>query len=115
ATRQRTWSSSHRSWTQPASRHASMLTTAGCVLPISWRSSAREVSKVVKVNSPLAWSWTQATLLYLPRSMARMVVHAVVVVFICKLLVGIVGFVCMVTFRLPRPHGLHGFFRPITF
>jgi hypothetical protein len=35
----------------------------------------------------------------------------VVIVFICKLLVGVVGFVCVVTLRLPRPHGLHGFFR----
>ena len=24
---------------------------------------------------------------------------------------GVVGFVCVVTFKLPRPHGLHGFFR----
>ena len=55
-----------------------MTTTPGCSLSISLRSSARVVSIVVKPISPLAWSWTLATDLYLPRSMARMVfVHPV--------------------------------------
>jgi hypothetical protein len=35
-------------------------------LPTSFRSSAHVVSKVVKRYSPVADSWTQATLLYLP-------------------------------------------------
>jgi hypothetical protein len=58
-----------------------MMTTAGWCLSISLRNSARVVSNVVKLISPVAWSWTQATLLYLPRLMARMVfVDAVVVI-----------------------------------
>src|SRR5262249_3286425 len=72
ATRQRTPSCIHRSCTQPASRQASMTTTAGCSLSTSLRISARVVSKAEKRNSPVAWSQTQATLLYLPRSMATM-------------------------------------------
>src|SRR6267142_461942 len=113
ATRQRTPSSPHRSWTQPASRHASMTMTPGRSWPISLRNSARVVSKVVKAYSPVAGSWTQATLLYLPRSIARMafVDAVVVIVFILQAPRGVVGFVCVVTFRLPRPDGLHGFFR----
>ncbi len=39
--------------------------------------SVQIVSKVVKFHSPVAWSRTQVTLLYLPRSMARMVRLAV--------------------------------------
>jgi hypothetical protein len=39
----------------------------------SLSSSADVVSKVVKGTSPVARSWAHATLLYLPRSMARMV------------------------------------------
>jgi len=46
---------------------------AGSSLAIMCCSSSRVVSKVVKLISPVAWSWTQATDLYLPRSMARMV------------------------------------------
>ena len=83
-----------------------MMTMAGCTLPISFCTSARVVSKVVKPTSPEAWSWTQATLLYLPRSIARLVdLDAVlVIVFIWKLLVGVLGFERVVTFRLRRPH-----------
>src|SRR5262245_14644175 len=72
ATRQRTPSSPHRSWTQPAKRHASMTTTAGCVPASKDSSSVRVVAKVVKRTSRVAWSREQATHLYLPRSMARM-------------------------------------------
>ena len=51
-----------------------MMTTPGCSLASKRCTSARVVSNVVKRTSPLSGSWTQATLLYLPRSMARMVV-----------------------------------------
>ena len=90
ATRQRTPRSPHRSWTQPAKRQASMTTTAGCVAASKRPISARVVSKVVKRASPVAWSRTQATLLYLPRSMARMVlVDAVIeIVFMVQASVG---------------------------
>jgi hypothetical protein len=102
----------------PANRHASMTTTPGCSLSINRRSSARVVSMVVKRISPLAWSWTQVTDLYLPRSMARMVFVSAapdaagfVIVFMVQTPPGGGGLCCVVTFRLPRPHGLHGFFR----
>ena len=78
ATRQRMPSSAHRSWTQPASRHASMMTTVARFLVSSRCISLRVVSKLEKRKVPEAPSWTQATLLYLPRSMARMVSAAVV-------------------------------------
>src|SRR5262249_23852132 len=79
--------------------------------------SLRVVSKVVKRNSPEASSCTQATLLYLPRSMARMVaVDAagdpvfVVVFMLASSSWGWWG-LSRGNFRLPRPHGLHGFCR----
>src|SRR5437667_11178813 len=56
-----------------------MMTTAGCSLSSSCRTAERVVSKVVKRYSPVSGSRRQTTLLYLPRSMARMVfVDAVV-------------------------------------
>src|SRR6476620_12319702 len=36
----------------------------------------------------------------------------VVIVFMIQAPVGVVGFVCVITFRLLRPHGLHEFIRP---
>src|SRR5437588_12077548 len=56
-----------------------MMTTAGRSLSSSCRTAERVVSKVVKRYSPVSGSRRQTTLLYLPRSMARMVfVDAVV-------------------------------------
>src|SRR5262249_11929343 len=78
--------STHRSWTQPASRQASSSTTAGRCRPISRVSSRRPVGSVWNSRSP-AERYTQATLLYLPRSMARIgraVAISVVVVFIVQ-------------------------------
>src|SRR5262249_30749091 len=75
--------------------------------------SLRVVSKLVKRKVPLASSCTQATLLYLPRSMARMVLvdAALVRVFMLQAPRGGCGVCRAVNFRLPRPHGLHGVFR----
>src|SRR5262245_59318807 len=83
----------------------------GRCLSMSWVSSAWVVGKVAKRWSS-AERYRQATLLYLPRSMARMVPAAVVVVVIGRVPVGRVGTGIVVTSRLPLPHGLHGFFRP---
>src|SRR5262249_5695450 len=62
--------------TQPAKRQASIRTTVGPCRSISPVSTARLVETVTKRTSP-AGRTTQATLLYLPRSMARMVSAAV--------------------------------------
>src|SRR5262249_45340214 len=70
--------SAHRSWTQPVRAQASMMTTAGRSLVSSRCISLRVVSKVVKRKVPGASPREQATLLYLPRSMARIVSAAVV-------------------------------------
>src|SRR5262249_23933793 len=71
ATRHGTPCSTHRSRTQPASRQASIRMTAGRCLWISRVNSARLVEKVVKRGSS-AERYRQATHLYLPKSMARM-------------------------------------------
>src|SRR5262249_43916800 len=76
ATRHRTPNSTHKSRTQPAKRQASIRTTVGPCRSISPVSTARLVEPVTKRTSP-AGRTTQATLLYLPRSMARMVSAAV--------------------------------------
>src|SRR5262249_17832867 len=78
ATRQRMPSSAQRSWTQPANRQASMMTTVGRSLARSRCISLRVVSKLVKRKGPAASAGAQATLLNLPRSMARMVPAAAV-------------------------------------
>src|SRR5689334_9515391 len=59
-----------------------MTKTPGRCWSIIFRDSALVVSKVAKRNSPVSWSRWQATLLYLPRSMAKMEVflNAVVVI-----------------------------------
>src|SRR5262245_58069921 len=84
-----------------------MRTTVGRSLLSSRCSSLRVVSKLVKRKVPEAWSWTQATLLYLPRSMARMVsaavAAAVVVVVIVQAPVGVRG-----GWETVIPSGYHG-------
>src|SRR5262249_57082212 len=87
-------SSWQRSWTQPASRQASMTTAEGRYLAKSLRRRSRSVVRVTKVAAAGSPVERQATDLYLPRSRARMVraaVAGVVVVFMVQAPVGVRG------------------------
>src|SRR5262249_5537785 len=111
ATRHFTPFAAHRSQTQPAKRQASRSTTAGPCLSSRRAISARLVGRDRKRQSS-AERYRQTTLLYLPRSMARMGAAVVVAVVVIVQAPWGDGWWKCGNSHVTTPHGLHGFFRP---